>query len=176
MSDCNQWRSKFTNCHLAFCLWLSVPLWVHCVEGLFGNVHRKRHSSICCGDAVHDGGQGTHVPLFWRVSSTQEICKETKRHSVSERGRTDLFVLSNETVCELTLTAVALCALLGSAAPLWATAAGAARTGLTWRRHLLPWRYTHRRYCQSCSVMTWHTPPHTEIQYTPQCSVNVHKH
>lgn len=57
-----------------------MHLWVRCVEGLFGNVHRKTNSSACCRDAVHDGGQGPHVPLLWRVSSTQEICKETQSH------------------------------------------------------------------------------------------------
>lgn len=50
------------------------------MDGLLGNVHRKGHSSVCCRNAVHDGGQGTHVPLLWRVSSTQEICKETESH------------------------------------------------------------------------------------------------
>lgn len=86
----------------------------------------------------------------------------------SEQGHGDQPVKSNVWAV-LTLAAVALCALLWSAAPLWATAAGAARTGLAWRRHLLPWR--HRSCCQSLCVMTWQTPTHRETQHTLPHSV-----
>lgn len=31
---------------LLFFFWLTVRVWVHYMEGLFGNVHRKGYSSI----------------------------------------------------------------------------------------------------------------------------------
>lgn len=103
-------------------------LWVCGLEVLLGNVHRKGHGGVCCRDAVHDGGQGAHGPLLRRVGGAQKICKHTASaclvrtrgvlHGAGARVR--------GCVGALTLAAVALCALFGGAAPLWAAAAGAA--------------------------------------------------
>lgn len=146
---------------------LSLHLLACWSEGLFGNVHRKGHRSICCRDAIHNGGQGPHVPVLWRVCSTQKICKKTQSDT---QHLWSCIYLPNETKWTvLTLTAVALRALLWSAAPLRATAAGAAWTGLAWRRHLLPWRCTHTSCCQSlCYDTAHHTTP---LGYNTHCSV-----
>lgn len=121
-------------------------------------------------------------PPRWRSGRACSPALESRRrsgdlqkrpgHTHIEYQSEDLFVLSNETCVwtVLTLAAVALRALLWSAAPLWATAAGAAWTGLAWRRHLLPWRCTHRSCCQSLCYDTAHPVP-TQKQNTLQCSV-----
>lgn len=68
----------------------------------------------------------------------------------------------------LTLAAVALRALLWGAAPLGATAAGAPRTRLTRRRHLLPWRSMHRSCRQSVCYDTVNPTTHRAILYRGQ--------
>lgn len=83
-------------------------------------------------------------------------------HSASKQRGTWCYFLVISVWSVLTLAAVALCALFGSAAPLRATAAGAAWTGLAWWRHLWPWRCTSRRCCHSlCHDAAHPTPPKT---------------
>lgn len=76
----------------------------------------------------------------------------------------------------LTLAAVALCALFGSAAPLRATAAGAAWTGLAWWWHLWPWRCTSRRCCHSLCHDAAHPAPQRNTAHTNTTHTVLHYH
>lgn len=92
-----------------------------------------------------------------------------ERESESTWGRNNRCCLSSDGAwnVQLTLAAVALRALLGGAAPLRATAAGAARAGFAGWRHLWPWRCTHTRThrscCHSLGAKRQHTPPHVTL-------------
>lgn len=85
---------------------------------------------------------------------SEENERVAKSHSQYRRQNTNLFARSGEIShsAALTLTAVARRTLLRSAAPLGAAAAGAPRTGLAGRRHLLAQRHTCRSCCQSLTV------------------------
>lgn len=161
----------FANCHFLSCLWSSVNLWVCCEKALLGNVHRKGHSSICCRDAVHDGGQGTHVPLLWRVSSTQEICKETQSHVQDlHEGALRACLRSLCVKC----THPRCCSSVCTVRECCSTRGYCSRCCLNWA-HLTMTPVTaeiHRSRCHSLCVMTWHVSQHKEAQRTLMVQCN----